>query len=90
MKRQRCKLDFILLAIDLNKVFNSLDHIASNGKVTDDFKRWKKEKGCWGTMTLLYGRSEENQEHDVNTDNNIPRMGSLWNCDCDPQLWCRN
>ena len=30
-------------------------------------------------MTLLDGTSEQNQEHDVNTDNNIPRIGSLWN-----------
>jgi hypothetical protein len=29
-------------------------------------------------MPLLDGTSEENQEHDVNTDNNIPRIGSLW------------
>jgi len=41
-------------------------------------------------MTLLYGRPEENQEHDFNTDNNIPRMGSLRNCDCGPQFCCRN
>lgn len=46
--------------------------------MNDDFKWWKKEKVLWGTMPLLDGTSEENQEHDVNTDNNIPRIGSLW------------